>query len=85
MRNRLWYFGVFLVFLFVDVIDYFVKLDRDVSIVSHLPDAAFIGPLIVLSLVALRTDNLVFHRSFAAYSILATLVMSVTTLVPLSS
>ena len=85
MRNRVWYFGVFLAFLGIDVIDYFVKLDKDVSIVSHLPYAAFIGPLIVLSLVALRTGNLIFHRSFAAYSILATLVMSVTTLVPLTT
>ena len=85
MRNRNWYFSVFLVFLCVDVTDYFIKLDKDVSIVGHLPYAAFVGPLIVFSLVALRTDNLLFHRCFAAYSILAILVMSVTTLVPLAS
>lgn len=85
MRNRSWFFGVFLVFLCVDVIDYFIKLDKDVSIVGHLPYAAFAGPLIAFSLVAMRTDNLIFHRSFAAYSLLATLVMSVTTLVPLTS
>ena len=85
MQNRVWYYGVFLVFLCIDVIDYFIKLDKDLSIVSHLPYAAFIGPLIALSLVALITKNLVFHRIFAAYSILATLVMSVTTLVPLTT
>jgi hypothetical protein len=85
MRNRAWYFSVFIVFLCVDVIDYYIKLDKDVSIVGHLPYAAFVGPLIVFSLVALRTDNLLFHRCFAAYSILATLVMSVTTLVPLTN
>jgi len=85
MQNRRWYFGVFLVFLCIDVFDYFVKLDKDVSIVGHLPYAAFVGPLMVLSLVALTTKNLIFHRSFAAYSMLATLVMSLTTLVPLTS
>ncbi len=85
MRNRAWYFSVFLVFLCVDVVDYFIKLDKDVSIVGHLPYAAFVVPLIIFSVVALRTDNLSFHRYFAAYSILAVLVMSVTTLVPLTS
>ena len=85
MRNRVWFFGALLLFLCVDVIDYLVKLDKDVSIVGHLPYAAFIGPLIVLSLFALRTDNLVFHRVFAVYSVLAVLVMSVITLVPLAN
>jgi hypothetical protein len=85
MRNRVWFFGVLLLFLCVDVIDYLVKLDKDVSIVGHLPYAAFIGPLIVLSLFAMRTDNLVFHRVFAVYSVLAVLVMSVITLVPLAN
>jgi hypothetical protein len=74
-----------LLFLCVDVIDYLVKLDKDVSIVGHLPYAAFVGPLIVLSLFALRTDNLVFHRVFAVYSVLAVLVMSVISLVPLAN
>ena len=85
MRNRAWFFGVLLLFLCVDVIDYLVKLDKDVSIVGHLPYAAFIGPLILLSLFALRTDNLVFHRVFSVYAVLAVLVMSVTTLVPLAN
>ena len=85
MRNRVWFFGVLLLFLCVDVIDYLVKLGKDVSIVGHLPYAAFAGPLIVLSLFALRTDNLVFHRVFAVYSVLAVLVISVTTLVPLAN
>lgn len=85
MRNRVWFFGALLLFLCVDVIDYLVKLDKDVSIVGHLPYAAFVGPLIVLSLFALRTDNLVFHRVFAVYSVLAVLVISVTTLVPLAN
>lgn len=85
MRNRVWYFGVFLLFLGVDVIDYFVKLDKDVSIVGHLPFAAFIGTFFVLSLIALQTRNLLFHRIFAAYSILATLAMSVSTLLPLTA
>ena len=85
MRNRVWFFGVLLLFLCVDVFDYVVKHYKDVSIIGHLPYAAFVGPLIVLSLFALRTDNLVFHRVFAVYSVLALLVMSVTTLVPLAS
>lgn len=85
MRNRVWFFGVFALFLSVDLIDYVIKMDRDVSIVGHLQYAAFIGPLIVLSLFALRTDNLVFHRVFAVYSILALLVMDATTLVPLAN
>ena len=85
MRNRVWYFGVFLLFLCIDVVDFFIKLDKDVSIVSHAPYAAFIGSLCVLSLIALKTKNLLFHRCFAAYSIVATLVMSVTTLVPLTN
>ena len=85
MRNRVWDFGVFLLFLCIDVVDFFIKLDKDVSIVSHAPYAAFIGSLCVLSLIALKTKNLLFHRCFAAYSIVATLVMSVTTLVPLTN
>ena len=85
MRNRVWFFGVLLLFLCLDVIDYVVKHYKDVSIIGHLPYAAFVGPLIVLSLFALRTDNLLFHRVFAVYSVLAVLVTSVTTLVPLAS
>jgi len=85
MRNRVWFFSVFLLFLCVDLTDYAVKLEKDVSIVGHLPYAAFVVPLIVLSLFALRTDNLIFHRLFAVYTVLALLVMSVTTLVPLAS
>ncbi len=84
MRNRVWFFGVLLLFLCVDLIDYLVKLGKDVSILGHLPYAAFIGPLMVLSLIALRTDNLVFHRVFAVYTVLAVSVMCVTTLVPLA-
>ena len=85
MRNRVWFFGVLLLFLCVDVVDYWVKHDKDLSIVGHAPYAAFAGSMIVLSLIALRTDNLLFHRVFAVYSVLAMLVMSVTTLVPLAS
>jgi hypothetical protein len=83
MRNRAWFFGVLLLFLCLDLIDYVIKHSKDVSIVGHLPYAAFVGPLIVLSVFALRTENPVFHRVFAAYSVLAILVMSVTTLLPL--
>ena len=85
MRNRIWFFSIFLLFLCVDLTDYVVKLEKDVSIVGHLQYAAFLGPLVVLSLFALRTDNLIFHRVFAVYSVLAVLAMSVTTLVPLAS
>ena len=85
MRNRVWFFGVFELFLCVDLVDYVIKMDRDVSIVGHLQYAAFVGPLMVLSLFALRTDNLMFHRFFAAYAILALLAMDATTLVPLAS
>jgi phosphoglycerol transferase MdoB-like AlkP superfamily enzyme len=85
MRNRIWFFSTFLLFLCVDLTDYVIKLEKDVSIVGHLPYVAFVGPLIVLSLFALRTDNLIFHRVFAVYSVLAMLAMSVTTLVPLAS
>lgn len=85
MRNRVWFFGVLLLFLCFDVFDYIVKDYKDVSIIDHLPYAAFAGPLIVLSLFALRTDNLLFHRVFAVYSVLAVLVTSLTTLVPLAS
>jgi hypothetical protein len=83
MRNRVWFFGVLLLFLCVDLIDYIVKLDKDLSIIGHLPYAAFAGSLILLSLISLRTDNLLFHRVFAVYALVALSVMSVTTLVPL--
>ena len=79
------FFTVLLLFLCVDWIDYIVKLDKNVSIIGHLPYAAFVGSLIVLSLFALRTDNLVFHRIFALYSVLAVLVMCMATLVPLAN
>jgi hypothetical protein len=85
MRNRAWFFGALLLFLCVDLIDYVVKLEKDVAIVGNLPYAAFVGPLLVLSLFALRTDNLLFHRVFAVYSVLAILLVSMTTLVPFAS
>ncbi|MCJ7452704.1 MAG: hypothetical protein MUO39_09560, partial [Steroidobacteraceae bacterium] len=85
LRNRVWFFGVFALFVGVDVADYAIKMERNVSIVGHLQYAAFVGPLIVLSLFALRTANLVFHRLFAIYSVLAVLAMSATTLVPLAN
>ena len=85
MRNRFWFFGVLLLFLCVDLIDYIIRLDKDLSIIDQLPYAAFVGSFTVLSLFALRTDNLVFHRVFAVYSVLTLLVMSVTTLEPLAS
>ena len=85
MRNRRWFFGVLLAFLCFDLLDYWIKLDKDVSIIGILPYAVFIAPLIVLSLIALRTENLLFHRAFAAYSLLALLTMSVTTLAPLGT
>jgi hypothetical protein len=62
MRNRVWFFAVLLFFLCIDLFDYVFKLEKDVSIVGVLPYVAFIGPLIVLSLVALRTDSLLFLR-----------------------
>lgn len=85
MRNRFWFFGVLLVFLCLDVADYVIKHSKDVSIIGHLPYAAFAGPLIVLSLLALRTSNLLYHRAFAVYAALAVLTMCMTTLVPLAS
>jgi hypothetical protein len=85
MRNRVWFFGVFLLFLCLDLLDYWIKLEKDVSIVSYLQYAAFVGPLIVLSLIALKTANPIFHRVFAAYALLAVLAQSVSTLFPLTS
>ena len=85
MRNRVWFFGVFTLFLCVNLVDYFIKADRNVSIVGHLQYAAFMGPLIVSSLFALRTSDLLFHRVFAVYSVLALLAMNVATLAPLAN
>jgi len=85
MRNRVWFFGVFLLLLVIDLIDYMIKLEKDVSIVDHLSYATFAGPLIVLSFIALRTDNLLFHRVFAVYTVLAVLLMSITTLTPITN
>lgn len=76
--------GVFLLFLCLDVLDYWIKLEKGVSIVNHLQYAAFVGPLILLSLVAMRSANLLFHRVFAAYALLAVLAMSINTLQPLT-
>ena len=85
MRNRVWFFAVLMLFLCIDLVDYIVKLEKNLSIIGQLPYAAFVGSLIVLSLFALRTDNLVFHRVFAVYSVIAVLVVSATTLVPLTN
>ncbi len=84
MRNRVWFFSGFLLFLCFDLLDYWIKLEKDVSIASDLQYAAFVGPLIVLSLIALRTTNLLFHRVFATYALLAVLAMNVNTLSPLA-
>ena len=85
MRNRVWFFGVFLLFLCLDLLDYWIKSEKGVSIANYLQYAAFVGPLILLSLIALRTANLLFHIVFASYALLAVLVMSVNTLLPLAS
>jgi hypothetical protein len=85
MRNRVWFFGVLLLLLVIDLIDYMIKLEKDVSIVDHLSYAVFAGPLIALSLIALRTNNLLFHRVFAVYTVLAMLLMSITTLTPITN
>ena len=85
MRNRVWFFGVLLLFLCIDVIDFVIKLEKDVSIVSNLGYMAFAGPLIVLSVIAMRTDNLLFHRIFAVYAVLTFMIMSGTTLIPITN
>jgi hypothetical protein len=72
-------------FLCVDILDYWIKLEKVISIANYLQYAAFVGPLILLSLIALRTANLLFHRVFAAYVLLAVLAMSMNTLQPLTN
>jgi len=85
MENRVWFFCVFLLFLVVDVVDFTVKLEKDVPIVGVLQYSAFVGPLMVLSLVALRTNSLLFHRIFAFYTLLALMAMSASTLMPITN
>ena len=83
MRNRRWFFSVLLIFLFYDLGDYFIKLEKGIEIVANWAYVAFIVPLIVLSFVALSTQKLWFHRIFAVYGVFALLAMTVLTMQPL--
>ena len=76
-------FSVLLIFLFYDLGDYFIKLEKGIEIVANWTYVAFIVPLIVLSFVALFTQKLLFHRIFAIYGFFALVAMTVLTMQPL--
>jgi hypothetical protein len=49
------------------------------------PYTLFIGPLIAMTMIALGTRNLLFHRFFAAMALVWVVAMSVITLRPLGA
>ncbi len=84
-RNQRWFFGVLLLFLSVDLIDFWVKLETDSDIVTIGPFLAFILPLIGMAGVAAFSNNERFHKIFACVFLLWVSAFSVITLPPLIS
>ena len=85
IRNRHWFFGTLLAFVSYDLVDYWIKAGTDSQTATIGPYALFIGPLIVMTVIALGTRNLLFHRFFAAMALVWVVAMSVITLRPLGA
>lgn len=84
MKNRRWFYGVFLAFLCYDVADFAIKLGENVSIVDAAPYALWIGYLLAMTVIALFTERLLFHRVFAGTALASLFVLSYFTLAPLA-
>jgi len=84
-RNQRWFFGVLFLFLSVDLIDFWVKLETGSDVVTIGPYLAFILPLISMASVAVFSKNQRFHQIFACVFLLWVSAFSVITLPPLIS
>jgi hypothetical protein len=64
-ENKTWFFSALLVFLVIDLFDFWMRIEAGVDIVTLGPYLGFIGPLILFSIIAIRSANRRFHAFFA--------------------
>ena len=84
-QNQKWFFTTLTLFLMLDLVDFWIRLQTGLDIVTVGPYAFFIGPLIVLSGIAIFTKSRLFHAFFAVQAIVWVATFMVFTLPVLSS
>ena len=84
-RNQKWFFTTLTLFLVLDLFDFWIRLQTGLDIVTVGPYAFFIGPLILLSGIAIFSKSRLFHAFFAVQAIVWVATFMVITLPVLSS
>ena len=84
-QNQKWFFTTLTLFLVLDLFDFWIRLQTGLDIVTVGPYAFFIGPLILLSGIAIFSKSRLFHAFFAVQAIVWVAVFMVITLPVLSS
>ena len=83
-QNQKWFFTTLTLFLVLDLLDFWIRLQTGLDIVTVGPYAFFIGPLIVLSGIAIFTKSRLFHAFFAVQAVVWVTTFMVITLPVLS-
>ena len=84
-ENKTWFFSTLLLFLVIDLFDFWMRLETGLDIVTLGPYLGFIGPLIVFSIIAILSDNRRFHAFFAVQAFVWVIGFMVLTLPTLES
>ena len=84
-QNQKWFFTTLTLFLVLDLFDFWIRLKTGLDIVTVGPYAFFIGPLILLSGIAIFSKSRLFHAFFAVQAIVWVATFMVITLPVLSS
>ena len=84
-QNQKWFFTTLTLFLVLDLFDFWIRLQTGLDIVTVGPYAFFIGPLILLSGIAIFSKSRLFHAFFAVQAIVWVATFMVITLPVLSS
>ena len=83
-QNQKWFFTTLTLFLVLDLLDFWIRLQTGLDIVTVGPYAIFIGPLILLSGIAIFTKSRLFHAFFAVQAVVWVTTFMVITLPVLS-
>jgi len=83
--NRKWFFGTLFVFALVDLIDFWIKIQTGSGIVGLVPYLLFIGPIIILSVVASFVESRRFHAGFAIMFLVWVTAFSFMSLTPMGA
>ena len=83
-QNQKWFFATLTLFLMLDLFDFWIRLQTGLDIVTVGPYAIFIGPLILLSGIAIFTKSRLFHAFFAVQAVVWVTTFMVITLPVLS-